>query len=177
MNEKIIKLREQISAKKQALADLDAAGLPADDALGLLQARVDRAVADYYKAVARLATSTIAARHDADVDFSGALGTVFGQPENFIIGAIFRHLGTKVVEDVWAEIARIQGEHPPGINDQKLAAERKRLVRELLSLERQEEAEIEAELLLGNQVERRSDADPRAVLAIPDDVLAAAGLL
>lgn len=171
MSNQITKLREQISAKKQAIADLDAAGLPDDGAMALWRMHVDRAAADYFKVVGHLAINTIAARQDSDINFSGATGLVFGQSDKFVIGAICRHLGKAITDDLKAEIVRIQGDYPPGVSDQKRAADRKRLARELLALERAEEAEIEADLLRGNQVERRADADPAAVLGVPDDVL------
>lgn len=177
MSNEISKLREQISAKKQAISDLEGAGLPDVAAMALLQVNVDRAVGDYRKVVGRLATNTLVARREPDVDFATAAGLVFGGADRFLLGAIFRHLGKAIIDDVKAEIARIQGDYPPGVSDQKRATDRKRLERELLSLERLEEAEIDAELLRGIQVERRADANPGAILAIPDDALAAAGLL
>lgn len=177
MSDKIFKLRQQLVDKKQAIADLDAAGLPDGDVMALWQAHVDRAIADYSKVVGNLASTTLVARQEQDIDFAGATGLVFGHADKFLTGVVFRHLEKAITDDLKAEIARIKGEYPPGVSDQKRAADRKRLGRELLALERAEEAEIEAELLRGNQIERRADADPRAVLGIPDDALAAAGLL
>lgn len=177
MSGQILKLREQISAKKQAIAALENAGLPAASAMALWQGNVERAVSGYSEVVRRLAATTITARHDSDVDFAGATGLVFGNSDRFIVGAIFRHLEQEITADLRTEIARIQGDYPPGVDDKKRVADHKRLVRELLALERTEEAEIEAELLRGNQIERRADANPAAVLAVPDDALAAAGLL
>jgi len=177
IDNKISKLREQISAKKQAIADLDDAGLPPADALRLLDVNLAEARSAYTKAVSRLAASTLVARSDTDIHLNAATGALFGKSDEFVVGAIFTLLGDRIAEDVQAEISRMTADFPSGISDQKRAVDRKRLVREMLALERAEEAEIEAELLRGNQIERRADADPRAVLGIHDDALAAAGLL
>lgn len=163
-------IRPAIFATKARIAALEAAGQPAEQALRLLGAHFDRAAGNYDDAIDKLARQTAAARREGDIGFSTVTGEIFNAPGEFLLGAVFRHLGKPILADVRAALRRLGDDVPQGVADADRAESLASLRTELRALERQEEAEIIAQAILGNSIARRPDADPAVVLGIPDDV-------
>jgi hypothetical protein len=95
--------------------------------------------------------------------YSGATGqTLIGSSGAEVLIWLFRD---QLVEGLSAEI----GEDAPGaLSYDQREAELGRLSKELLALERQEEALISAAERVGQRIVRRRDADPRAILEVEE---------
>ena len=176
MNPKITKLRDEIVALQTKLAAVESAGAPAVHTQKLLATQMDDLAIKYRTAISRLAVACIGARDDGDIRLRSHFDMTYGNPGEFLAGALVAHLGDKILEDVAAEMEFISPVYPAALADGDRDAELVRLRRELRSLGRQEEALIEAEELAGNFVERRPDADPVVVLGIPDQFCEEFGL-
>ena len=162
-------IRTGIFATKARIAALEAAGQPAEQALRLLCAHFERAAGNYDDVIDKLARQTAAARREGDIGFSLATGEIFDAPGEFLLGAVFKHLGKPILADVRAALRRLD-DLPQGVADADRAEALAGLRADLRALERREEAEIMAQAIMGNFIARRPDADPAAVLGIPETV-------
>ena len=167
----VSELRQAIAAKQGEVADLEAAGLPLATGLQFLQAQIDELTAYYERRVQGIAHDVLAARPGSGVSLQRAAWPAPGSAEQFCLAAIFKHLGPQIYADVKAEIENAKGDFPATMEEVERIAQLKLRRRELLDLERKEEAAIVAEAVRGNVIDRRSDASAAAILGIPDAVL------
>jgi hypothetical protein len=167
--QKITKLRAEIAEKQLQLGEIETAGAPGEHTRQLLAEKLEDLAGEYRKVIGDLARGCLNARTDIDFSVRRACGMTIGRPDEFIVGALVAHLGDKIVGDIESEMGRIAADYPALLSDNEQAAGLAKVKGELRALERQEEALLEAEELAGNQIERRPDADPVAVLGLPDD--------
>lgn len=176
MNPKITKLRDEIAALQTKLVAVESAGAPAAHTQKLLAAQMDDLAIKYRTAISRLAVACIGARNDGDIRLRSHFDMTYGNPGEFLVGALVALHGDQIMQDVTAEMEFISPVYPAALADLERDVELVRLRRELRSLGRQEEALIEAEEQAGNFVERRPDADPVVVLGVPDSFCEEFGL-
>ncbi len=172
--QKITALRVQIARLQAEIDHVATAGRPVAATLPDIVERLALLAEPYRKGIARAAREVIAAR-DGDVSLAAAFNLTFAR-EEFAIGAIVALLGERIVGDLEAEIESQVDQMPPAMTDAEHRTELQRLRNELRTLERDEEALIVAEEARGNRIDRRPDADPAAVLGIPDGILEELGL-
>lgn len=177
MTNKIETLRLAVDAKRAELVAVENAGLPENYVRKLIGEQLEVLAGGYHAGVNRAARLCLGVRDRAELSLHRAFGLSFdSQAAAFLIGAIAAHLGDQIAADISARMKEINGDFPPQLAEaerDKLIAE---LKRELRALERREEAEIETAEAHGLPVLRRADADPIAVLAVPDSVASGAGL-
>jgi hypothetical protein len=146
----VVALRKKISAVKEQVTTLERA--PA------LPSELKRLAADY---VARLA------RDGEPPLFSGTRSGVPVRFHSVSVEFVAWALGSALVERVneMIDAANLQGAVGTTEREKKLA----KLSAELLTLERQEEFLVEAAEKIHVVIERRPEADPRAILGITDE--------
>ena len=162
------KIRVDIAALKTRIATAESAGAPLEVASRLLQEQFDDLAGKYRHEVTRLAEAVMAARTGADIQCRHAFGMLYGKSDEFIIGALVHHLGDAISADIQREITNRADSFPPPLADAERATQLADLRRELRALERNEERMIATEEQEGKVIDRRPDADPVAVLGIPD---------
>lgn len=168
-------IRADIAKLKSELGRIEAAGRPVAETLPGLAAQIAALAEPYRKGICRAAAAVLAARTDADTSLYRAFCLEFGQPE-FAVGAVAALLGERIVANIEAEITMQAPACPAALSDDERRAALASLRRRLRSLERDEESMILADRAIGNHVTRRPDADPAAVLGIPDGILEEIGL-
>ncbi len=174
---KIEKIRGEIAAKQLELTDAENAGAPYDEVVSELLAQHAAGLLEpYFRATNGVARAAVGARDAGDLSLARAFGLTFGNADGFLAGAIVRHLGSEIIADIRDEMARIADCFPPPLADGERQARLAKLKAEIRALGRREEAEIEAEEMAGNHIDRRPDADPVCVLGIPDAVALEFGL-
>ncbi len=173
---KIEKIRGEIAAKQLELTDAENAGAPYEVVSGLLSDEVAGLLEPYFRATSGVAREAVGARDAGDLSLARAFGLTFGNADGILAGAIVRHLGSEIIADIRAEMARIADDYPQPLADGDRQVRLAKLKAEIRALGRQEEAVIEAEEMAGNHIDRRPDADPVAVLGIPDGVARELGL-
>ena len=173
---KIEKIRGEIAEKQLELTNAENAGAPNEVVSGLLSDNVAGLLEPYDRAIGSLARAAVGARDAGDLSLARAFGLTFGNADGFLAGAIVRHLGSEIIADIRDEMARIADDYPQPLADGERQARLAKLKADIRALERQEEAVIEAEEMAGNHIDRRPDADPVAVLGIPDAVALEFGL-
>jgi hypothetical protein len=170
---KLAALRGQIARLQSDIHQVAAAGRPVAVTLPHVAEQLDHLAEPYRKGIARAAVEVLAAR--GSVSLHSAFNLSYAAPE-FAVGAIAALLRDRILADLEKEIESIADRMPPSMTDEQQRAEGRRLRNELRALEREEEALIVAEEARGNHIERRPDADPAAVLGIPDGILEELGL-
>ena len=176
MSQKIDKLRGEIASKQAELSAAIEAGRPPELTGALVRAQIADLAESYQRKVRNLAGVCLTARTENDVTLSAAVGFYPGAVGEFALGMLAAHLGDKLLADLQAEIKLLAPGLPEPMDDAERTARIAQLRRELRVLEREEESLIEAEEMRGNAIERRVDADPVAVLGIPDEIAKEHGL-
>jgi hypothetical protein len=161
----IADLRRQIAGKQADLARLEVTGRPTEPAIRRAAELLEDLSEPYRAGIRRAAAAIVAARGE-DLSLRAAFNLGFAAPE-FAIGAVAALLADRIFADLEVEIDRAAAVAPDPLPDEERAAALAAVKRELLELERREEALIEAERAAGNEIHRRPDADPLAVLGIP----------
>lgn len=164
-------IRAEIASKQAELAWIQSAGRPVADNLLACKIQLDDLAEPYRKAIHRLAHQIIGARSPCEIKIHEVINLTY-QPAEFAIAAVAALLQDRIAGDLQAEIDKIAPSAPPALEDEAHRQALARLRRDLLDLERSEELLIVAESERGITVERRPDADPRAVLEIPEGICA-----
>lgn len=174
---KILEIRAAIAAKSSDLADVEQAGAPADAIATSLQDNLDVLCESYDRAIENLASECLTQQQPVALSVRRALGLNLGEVTiEFLVAGLLRHCGPAILQDLRAAIERQAPGLPKPLSAEQRARNAAKLRADLRAMQREEEAEILAELDRGNEIERRADADPAAVLGIPDAVLAEFGL-
>lgn len=174
---KLFEIRAAISAKSEDLAAVEQAGAPADAIAAGLQASLDMLCERYDLAVESLASECLTEQQPGALSVRRAFGLNHSTVAiEFLVAALLRHCGPAIHQDLQAAIERQAPGLPKPLSTEQRARNAAKLRAELRALQREEEAEILAELVRGNEIERRADADPAAILGIPDAVLEEFGL-
>jgi len=168
MTAKISAIRNKIAGLQAELAITEAAGRPVNDTLPRVGELLDHLSQPYTAGIAMAAKEIIAARVQ-DVSLRQALNLTFNEA-GFAVGAVAQLLKNHIMADLEAEIARIAEAMPQPLSDAEQSRKLSALRASIRALEREEEGLIEAEEAAGNHVDRRPDADPVAVLNIPDGI-------
>lgn len=164
-------IRAEIASKQAELAWIEAAGGPIVDNLLSMKLQLDDLAAPYRKAINLLALQIIGARSPCEIKLHEVLNLTY-QPAEFALAAAAALLQDRIAGDLQVEIDKLAPSAPPALEDEEQRQALARLRSDLLGLERSEELLIVGESEHGSTVERRADADPRAVLEIPDGICA-----
>lgn len=170
---KLSSLRAQIAEKQAELDQVELAGRPPAETMPNVGEMLAFLAEPYWRGIGHAAREVIAAR--GDVSLHSAFNLTFAATD-FAVGAVASLLRERIIGDIDAEVKRQVDSMPKALTDDAQRLELIRLRSELRMLEREEEARIAAEAAAGNHIERRPDADPAAVLGIPDGVCAEFGL-
>lgn len=171
MTHKFDRLRAEIAGKLSELAAANECGWPPERGIDAVRNQVSELAESYRRKVGNLASACLTARTENEVTLASAVGFYPGAVGEFALGMLAAHLGDKLLADLQAEIERMAPDLPAPMDDAERTARIAQLRRELRALEREEEALIAAEEMRGNAIERRVDADPVAVLGIPDEIV------
>lgn len=174
---KLSEIRTAISAKSEDLAAVEQAGAPADAIAAGLQSSLEMLCERYDLAIDNLAKECLTEQQPGTLSVRRAFGLNLETVAiDFLAAALLRHCGPAIRQDLQAAIERQAPGLPKPLSAVQRARNGAKLRAELRALQREEEAEILAELVRGNEIERRADADPAAILGIPDAVLEEFGL-
>ena len=167
----ISSIRAEIASKQDELAWIESAGRPVAESLLIYKMQLDDIAAPYRMAIHRLAGQILLARSEGEIRLHEVLNLTFA-PAAFATAAVAELLQNRIASDLQTEIDHLAPTRPEPLEDEAQRQALARLRRELLDLERAEEAMIVAEVERGMVVERRADADPVAVLEIPEGIYA-----
>lgn len=161
MTTNVTELRSKIADVKKKIAAVSAASMPEADRAAALNEEFNILEQDYLDAVEQFGRVVALAKGRKDVGVFRGLSD--HQRQAIFIGALVRQSREVLVEDImaaaaaWPVAMRItEGERIATLN---------KLRRDLYALEYEDEAAVEA-----GQFPRREDADPRAVLRLPEEV-------